>query len=93
MGTDADVEGGDRDRAAGTWRSRRLLLARDGAGFSLHDTVLFTGTSTTMHYANHIEAVYAIEGAGTLRDLEIGEVHHLAPRHYVRPRRTRAPYP
>lgn len=79
IGTDADVEGGDRDRAEGTWRSRRLLLARDGVGFSLHDTVLFAGTSTTMHYANHIEAVYVIEGSAKLRDLESGEVHALTP--------------
>ncbi|WP_112139845.1 ectoine synthase [Glycomyces dulcitolivorans] len=79
VGTDADVEGGDRDRAAGTWRSRRLLLARDGTGFSLHDTVLYAGTSTTMHYANHVEAVYVIEGSAKLRDLESGEVHALAP--------------
>jgi len=79
VGTEADVEGGDRDRAEGTWRSRRLLLARDGCGFSLHDTVLFAGTSTTMQYANHIEAVYVIEGSAKLRDLESGEVHVLAP--------------
>lgn len=79
IGTDADVEGGDRDRAEGTWRSRRLLLAKDGAGFSLHDTVLYAGTSTTMHYANHLEAVYVIEGAAKLRNLETGEAHALTP--------------
>lgn len=79
VGTDADVEGHDRDRARGTWRSRRLLLARDKVGFSLHDTVLFAGTSTTMRYANHTEAVYVIEGSGKLHDHETGEVHLLAP--------------
>jgi L-ectoine synthase len=79
IGTEFDVEGHDRDKAKGTWRSRRLLLARDKVGFSLHDTVLFAGTSTTMHYANHIEAVYVIEGAGKLHDHVNGEVHELAP--------------
>lgn len=79
IGTDRDVEGHDRDRAQGTWRSRRLLLAGDKVGFSLHDTVLFAGTSTTMHYANHVEAVYVIEGTGKLHDHESGEVHELAP--------------
>ncbi|HLU27525.1 MAG TPA: ectoine synthase [Glycomyces sp.] len=79
IGTDRDVEGHDRDRAQGTWRSRRLLLAGDKVGFSLHDTVLFAGTSTTMHYANHIEAVYVIEGTGKLHDHESGEVHELNP--------------
>jgi L-ectoine synthase len=79
IGTEADVEGHDRDRAQGTWRSRRLLLARDGVGFSLHDTVLFAGTSTTMQYANHTEAVYVIEGSGKLHDHGTGETHRLAP--------------
>ncbi|MDA1361642.1 ectoine synthase [Glycomyces luteolus] len=79
IGTEFDVEGHDRDQAQGTWRSRRLLLARDKVGFSLHDTVLFAGTSTTMRYANHVEAVYVIEGSGKLRDLETGDVHALTP--------------
>ena len=79
IGTEYDVEGNDRDKAKGTWRSRRLLLARDRVGFSLHDTVLFAGTSTSMHYANHIEAVYVIEGSGKLHDHETGEVHELSP--------------
>jgi L-ectoine synthase len=79
IGTDADVEGGDRDRTKGTWRSRRLLLARDGCGFSLHDTVLFAGTSTTMQYANHTEAVYVVEGRGVLHDHGSGQSHDLLP--------------
>jgi L-ectoine synthase len=79
VGTEYDVEGHDRDQARGTWRSRRLLLAKDRVGFSLHDTVLFAGTSTTMQYANHTEAVYVVEGAGKLHDHETGETHRLAP--------------
>lgn len=79
IGTEADVEGNDRDKAKGTWRSRRLLLAGDRVGFSLHDTVLYAGTSTTMQYANHTEAVYVIEGAGKLHDHETGDVHELRP--------------
>ena len=79
IGTDRDVEGNDRDKAKGTWRSRRLLLASDRVCFSLHDTVLRAGTSTTMHYANHVEAVYAIEGLAKLHDHESGEVHEVRP--------------
>ncbi|MFC4334612.1 ectoine synthase [Salininema proteolyticum] len=78
-GTDQDVLGNDRDKAEGTWRSRRLLLARDRVGFSMHDTVLYAGTSTTMQYANHTEAVYIIEGKAKLTDHETGDVHQLAP--------------
>ena len=35
-----DLENTERDVRAETWRSRRLLLADDKMGFSLHDTVL-----------------------------------------------------
>lgn len=79
VGTDNDVLGHDRDVAEGTWRSRRLLLARDRVGFSLHDTVLFAGTETTMHYANHVEAVYVIEGDGELIDHTNDTRYELAP--------------
>lgn len=79
IGTDRDVLGHDRDVAEGTWRSRRLLLANDRVGFSLHDTVLFAGTETSMWYANHVEAVYVIEGDGELLDHSSGDKHKLAP--------------
>ncbi|WP_119726562.1 ectoine synthase [Thermomonospora amylolytica] len=72
IGTEADVE-------ARTWRSRRLLLARDGVGFSLHDTVLYAGTSTSMWYANHVEAVYCIDGRGELVNDETGERFAIEP--------------
>ena len=59
----------DRDVNAATWTSRRLLLAGDGRGYSLHDTLLHEGTTTTMEYVNHVESVYCIAGRGTLDDL------------------------
>jgi len=74
-----EVIGTERDVETATWRSRRLLLAREKVGFSLHDTVLYAGTSTSMWYANHIEAVYCIEGTGELVNDETGERHPLAP--------------
>jgi L-ectoine synthase len=74
-----DIVGTDLDVAAPTWNSRRLLLAGDGQRFSLHDTVLHAGTVTDMWYQNHVEAVYCIEGTGTLTNRETGEEHQLAP--------------
>jgi L-ectoine synthase len=61
-----------------TWVSRRLLLAGDGCGFSLHDTKLGAGTRTTMHYKNHVEAVYCVGGKGHIEDLESGEIHPIS---------------
>ena len=74
----SEIEGTDRDVEAPTWRSRRLLLARDGQAFSMHDTVLNAGTETAMWYANHVEAVYCVGGEGELVNDETGEIHPLA---------------
>jgi len=74
-----DVLGTDRDVQAPTWCSRRLVLAKEKVGFSMHDTVLYAGTSTGMWYANHIEAVYVIEGRGELVNEETGDRHTLEP--------------
>lgn len=67
----------ERDVRADTWRSRRFVLAREGVGFSFHDTVLYAGTETSMWYANHIEAVYCVAGEGELVNDDTGEVHPL----------------
>jgi L-ectoine synthase len=73
----ADLDGTERDVQSKTWRSRRFVLAREGVGFSFHDTVLYAGTETSMWYANHIEAVYCVGGEGELVNDETGEVHQL----------------
>ena len=70
-----DIQGTPRDISAKNWSSRRLLLRDDKMGFSLHDTIIHAGTSTEMHYQNHLEAVYCIAGKGSIKDLETGEVH------------------
>jgi L-ectoine synthase len=73
----ADILGTEREVKGGNWTSRRLLLAGDKMGFSVHDTIIHAGTSTRIHYANHLEAVYLIEGGGKIEDLDTGEVHRL----------------
>lgn len=75
----AELDGTDRDVETPTWRSRRLLLARDRQPFSLHETVLYAGTETAMWYANHVEAVLCIEGEGELIDDDTGKTYALAP--------------
>ena len=73
-----DIVGTERDVHAETWSSRRLSLADDGMGFSMHDTVIKAGTETRMWYKNHLEAVYCIEGDGTLEDVATGEIHEIS---------------
>ncbi|EFL35444.1 ectoine synthase [Streptomyces viridochromogenes DSM 40736] len=82
--------------ASGTWESKRLVLARDKAGFSLHETVLYAGTETSMRYAHHVEAVLCVAGEAELTDEETGETHWIKPgtmylldgheRHTLRPK-------
>ncbi len=74
-----DIEGSDRDVNGGNWSSRRLCLADDGMGFSMHDTILRAGTETHMWYKNHLEGVYCIEGKATLEDKATGEIHEIVP--------------
>lgn len=74
-----DLADTDREVVAPTFESRRLLLAEDGMGFSFHDTVLYAGTRTEMCYQHHREAVYCIDGTGTLTDLETGTVFDIGP--------------
>lgn len=70
----SEIIGTDRDVRAETFHSRRLLLAEDGMGFSLHDTVLHAGSETLIWYKHHLEAVYCIEGSGELEVLPNGPV-------------------
>lgn len=67
-----ELLGTENEVKADTWESRRFLRKSDKMGFSLHDTVILPGTSTPIWYANHLEAVYCIEGKGKVV-LENGE--------------------
>jgi L-ectoine synthase len=74
-----EIEGTERDVRAPTFVSRRLLLRRDGMGFSFHDTVLRAGSETVMCYRHHVEAVYCIEGEGELEIMPEGDVYRIGP--------------
>jgi quercetin dioxygenase-like cupin family protein len=74
-----EIIGTEREVNGPTWTSRRLVLAEEKVGFSVNDTVVHAGAEIKMWYANHIEAVYVIEGEGELVDDETGEAHRLEP--------------
>ncbi|MEQ6377052.1 ectoine synthase [Bacillaceae bacterium S4-13-58] len=65
--TEHDVDGGN-------WVSRRLILKKDGMGYSVHDTIIKAGTETHIWYQNHLESVYCIEGEGEVVTLKDGKV-------------------
>lgn len=62
-----------------TWTSRRLILKRDGMGYSVHDTVMKPGTATRMCYRNHLETVYCIAGEGEVETLANGRKYPIRP--------------
>lgn len=70
-----DVIGTEHDVDTPTWRSYRLLLKKDGMGFSFHHTVIKAGTETYIWYKNHVEAVYCIQGEGEIEDIEAGKIY------------------
>ncbi len=74
-----DIIGSDKEvhAAQGQWSSRRMLLKGDNMGFSFHETIIRANTKTHIHYQNHLEAVYCVEGNGKIEDLSSGEVHEI----------------
>lgn len=74
-----DIIGTADDVRTDTWASRRLLLRKDGMGFSLHDTIIYAGTETLIWYKHHLEAVYCIEGKGEIEVVDTGEIIPIEP--------------
>jgi L-ectoine synthase len=77
--TTAEITDTDRDVSAGSWRSKRIILAGDGVGFSFHETTIEPSSVNDFHYRHHVEAVWIVEGRGTLTNRETGAVHPLEP--------------
>ncbi|QOY36734.1 ectoine synthase [Anaerobacillus isosaccharinicus] len=73
-----DIIGTDQEIKGENWTSRRLLLAKDGMGYSVHDTIIKAGTETHIWYQNHLEAVYCIEGEGEVETLSDNKVHPIS---------------
>ncbi|WP_085505437.1 ectoine synthase [Thalassobacillus devorans] len=69
-----DVIDSENHVKADTWESRRLVLKKDGMGYSVHDTVIKAGTETHIWYQNHLESVYCIEGKGEVETIKDGKV-------------------
>lgn len=91
-----EIKGTEREVFAenNNWVSRRLLLKKDGMGFSLNQTIIFANTETEICYKNHLEAVYCIEGEGEIETINDSKVYPVKPgtmyalnehdRHYLR---------
>ncbi|GAA4415198.1 ectoine synthase [Quisquiliibacterium transsilvanicum] len=72
IGTAADVD-------TEGWAARRLIYKDAGMGYSVNDTIIKKGAELEMHYRNHLETVYCIEGEGQITDLGTGQTHDIRP--------------
>jgi len=79
--TTAEITDTERDITSedGNWRSKRIILGGDKVGFSFHETTIEAGSVNEFHYANHVEAVWLVEGTGKLIDLDNDKVYELGP--------------
>ena len=93
----SEVSNTERDVAWGNGQSRRFLLAQDGMGYSLTDTIIDAGTESLLEYKNHLETCYCVEGEGEVEDMD-GNVYPIVPgtmyaldkhdKHYLRAKTT-----
>lgn len=77
--TAKDVDGTRREAMGDGWTSRRLLLAEDGLGFSVHETRVRAGTVLNLSYRHHSETVYCIGGKARLEILAEGRNFAVGP--------------
>ena len=63
------ITGTDRDVSGPGWKSRRLLLAGDGMGYTMTDTLVLDGAELELEYKHHLEACYCISGRGEVTNL------------------------
>jgi L-ectoine synthase len=77
--TKEDLKGTKGDVRTENWSSRRFLHKQDGMGVTLTDAILESGLDQVFWYKNHLEAVYCLEGEGTLEDLATGRSYLIKP--------------
>ncbi|WP_336055417.1 ectoine synthase [Nitratireductor sp. CH_MIT9313-5] len=74
-----EAKGTERHIHSNGWDSVRLLLKSDNMGFSFHITTIHANAELEMHYKNHLESVYCVDGTGSIEDLATGEIHQIRP--------------
>lgn len=74
-----DLTDTERHARGPGWESRRMIVKRDGIGYSVHETRIFEGAELHLHYKHHYEANYCMEGEGEVLDVATGERHAIRP--------------
>lgn len=71
------AEGKLHEVAYGMMDTIRLILADDGAGFSVSDVTVKKPMDVVLQYKHHIEANIFLEGGGSVENLTTGDVHEI----------------
>ena len=74
-----DIDGTEDDVVTDTWQSKRIILKKDGMGYSVHETTIFAGTETHIWYQNHLESVFCIQGEGEVETIPDGKIYPIKP--------------
>ncbi len=77
--TKEDLKGTKGEVRTENWSSCRFPHKQDGMGVTLTDAILEPGLDQVFWSKNHLEAVYCLEGEGTLEDLATGKSYLIKP--------------
>jgi L-ectoine synthase len=75
----ASTVGTARHASGKGWDSKRLIVASDNVGFSVHDTTVPEGSQLELEYKHHVEANYCFQGHGEVVNLATGETFEINP--------------
>ena len=70
--TSTEIENTTRHATGPGWDSKRMIIKRDGMGFSVHETRVREGSELQLEYKNHVEANYCYAGEGEVTDIATG---------------------
>lgn len=73
----AEAEKSGRRIVSDGWESTRLLLKDDKMGFSFHITTIYQGAELHLHYQNHLESVYCVDGRGSVETVADGKKYEI----------------
>jgi L-ectoine synthase len=59
--------------------SARLAVADDNLGFTVTEAIGSSDIDLEVEHKNHIEAVYVLEGTGTIEIVDTGEIYKIEP--------------
>lgn len=77
--TISEIDGTEAEVVTPNWISKRILLKKDGMGYSVHETTILPGTQTFIWYKNHLETVFCVEGEGEVELIDEGKIFKIVP--------------